>query len=658
MIDAMATLPIRRLTLYKHGVCFVEREGRVDGEEVALTFRADEVNDALKSLLVMDRRGGQVLGIGYDTPLTEGNRPGSAIALSPDHSLVDLLRSLRGWRVRLVAGEGSAVEEHSGRLVGVDVADETAPHRRAIVTVLDEASGAVAAVALTLLRRVDLLEERAAGDLSRFLDLSRGKDEQRTATVRLSAGEHDLAVSYLVPSPTWRVSYRLVVASASDGGASTTDAELQLQGWGLFDNGLDEDLDGVQVTLVAGQPISFVYDLAASRIPRRPVVQDEARVAAQPVEFAAFQAQAQMDDVPEERARGVTFGVPTAARMARAAGVSPAELAQQQAAATGSELGELFQYEVAAPVTVRRGASALVPILNSRLSCRREFLFNEAKLPAHPVAALRFANATGLVLERGPVTVLEDGTYRGEAMLPFSREGADVYLAYLVELGIRVTVETTSRVETAGIRIEGAAMQLKQAMIRTTRYHVENGLSEPRQLTIEHAALPDSELVETPAPAARTAGLYRWSVDSPARGTTTFTVAERHLMWQSSQLFDQSYAALHEYWQRGWIDDAMLARLQALFAERAAVAKNDEEIARLGQERAEVFAREEQTRQNIAALAATGDEGALRKRAVAQLQQSEDRLDAIQARITALQEENRQRQAAIEEMLAALHAEV
>ncbi len=44
-------LPIRRLTLYKHGVGVVERAGGFAGEEAVITLRAAEVNDALKSLV-------------------------------------------------------------------------------------------------------------------------------------------------------------------------------------------------------------------------------------------------------------------------------------------------------------------------------------------------------------------------------------------------------------------------------------------------------------------------------------------------------------------------------------------------------------------------------------------------------------------------------
>jgi ferritin-like metal-binding protein YciE len=86
--------------------------------------------------------------------------------------------------------------------------------------------------------------------------------------------------------------------------------------------------------------------------------------------------------------------------------------------------------------------------------------------------------------------------------------------------------------------------------------------------------------------------------------------------------------------------------------------ENRAEIERLTEERKELFAREEQIRHNLSALSTTGDEGALRKRAVAHLQESEDRLDAIQGQIAALQEEIARRQAAIEERLANLQVEV
>src|SRR5438552_4768626 len=214
-MNAHISLPIRRLTLYKHGIGVIEREGPLTGEEVAMTLRSGEVNDALKSLLVHDRRGGQALGVRYETPTDRQARLDEApLALSPDHSLLDLLRALRGQQVRLVVGDGAQAEDVSGRLLGIDLPAGEPPSGPTTVSVLDPPANTVTTVTLDRVRRVILLDERGAHDLRFFLDSSRSDEAQRTITLRLSPGDHDLTVSYLVPSPAWRVCYRLVAESA------------------------------------------------------------------------------------------------------------------------------------------------------------------------------------------------------------------------------------------------------------------------------------------------------------------------------------------------------------------------------------------------------------------------------------------------------------
>src|SRR5512137_71307 len=105
--------------------------------------------------------------------------------------------------------------------------------------------------------------------------------------------------------------------------------------------------------------------------------------------------------------------------------------------AKGEALGELFQYVIGTPVTVGRGQSAMVPIVSTDLSYRKDLLYNPAKLPAHPVATLRLKNESGLTLERGPVTVLDNGEYVGEAIVPFSVSGGEMAVPYAVELAVK-----------------------------------------------------------------------------------------------------------------------------------------------------------------------------------------------------------------------------
>ncbi|HEX2517799.1 MAG TPA: hypothetical protein VH257_24045, partial [Chloroflexota bacterium] len=417
----------------------------------------------------------------------------------------------------------------------------------------------------------------------------------------------------------------------------------------------------------AGQPISFVYDLATSRIPARRVVQDEVRVAEAPVEVERPLARRSPRGMPTLHAGGGARNVLTSAmspmQFDAAEAAAPAALAtidemeRQEVGAAGSELGELFQYEVVAPVTVGRGASALVPILGTRLPYRRELLFNQRKLPLHPVVTLRFQNDTGLVLERGPVTVVEDGDYRGEAIVPFTRPGREVALAFAVELGITVRQTPSVRLEQAGLRIEKALLWSKQARLQETEYLLASELGTDEVVTVEHPILPGYDLVQTPPPDEQTADWYRWRVPCPPGEATTFVVTQRTIEWQQQLLLDVSYEALRTFLERRWLDPPTLDRIRALLRERQAIARGVQEIATLQAERERIFQRQEQLRQNLGVLSTSGQEAALRQQVFLQLQASEGRLNAIDERAEALEAENRRRQEALDAALEELAVE-
>jgi hypothetical protein len=644
----MTALPIRRMILYKHGVGFFERRGTLDGQAVQLTFRRDEINDALKSLTVIDRAGGQVLGVHYETPEDKDARlADSSIALTPDHSLLDLLRSLRGRAVRLGLVDG----ERTGRLLGVDV-DEEAPLEKSAVVLLDDDGHTVVTFPAATLRTVALRDERAAHDLGFFLDTSMSEEVRRSVTVRLSPGAHDLSAFYIAPSPTWRVSYR-VVAEREKPGAER--GKLLLQGWGLFDNRLDEDLEDAQVTLVAGMPISFVYDLATSRIPARPVVEDQARVAAAPVEFeeayAAAEAAPQMEAAMAKMAAPAPAARPAGAGM----GISMDHLAATPAQAQASDLGELFEYAVTTPVSVKRGESAMVPIIGVTLDYARELLYNGRKLPTHPVVAARFANAGGLTLERGPVTVVEDGDYRGEAIVPFTKAGGEVYLAFAVELGVKVTENAATSSAMASLHVQNAYLRIEEWYTERTTYTLANSTGQALTITIEKPKQPDYQPIDTLKPDAETADHRRWRVTCAPRAQTEFVVQERTLRSRWDQVLNQSYDQLRWYLDNKWLDKEMHGRLKALLDERAQIAANNEETARLQAERNEIYARQEQIRKNMQVMAKDNTEEVdLRKRLRVQLEQSEDRLAAIDKRLAELKADSAAREQRVQEELKRL----
>ncbi|MFN2243329.1 MAG: hypothetical protein ACK2U2_13650 [Anaerolineae bacterium] len=636
----MTNMPIKRVTLYKHGVGFFERRATVSGEHVDLSFRVEEMNDILKSLTVIDWSGGHVRGVDYATPLSDEEKlAGCSIRLGDRRSLRDLLVRLRGRRVRLILDQG---EEPAGTLLGLDELPERQQVSSSLVSVLLDGSDRVQTFTLERLEGVEILDERGAGDLRFFLETALSQEDYRQLTIRLSPGDHDLSAAYIAPAPTWRVSYRLV-ASEGEGG---TELPALLQGWGLFDNRLDEDLEAVALTLVAGMPISFVYDLYKPFMPERPVVEEEARVAAAPVEFAeADRAMLMADMTPPrvaarrrpdaERADLPQLDMPAYLSKRVAEGAEPGAIRSQAlkeaapAEAEGEELGELFQYVIGTPVTVRRGHSAMVPIVSSELNYRKELLYNGSKMPMHPVATLFLKNDTGLTLERGPLTVIHGGAYVGEAVLPLTARGGELVVPYAVELGIQVREEYGSAREIRGLEIKEAYLHVEEWAIRWREYRLHNSTEQPMTVLVEHPHSAHLELYDTPEPKERTQDHLRFDVEVPAHGETTLRVRERRLLSRQEQLQKQSYEGLRRYLEQELLDREAYETVTELLGLWERIAGSEKRVQEIDRERQKIYQAQQQIQGNMGALSATGKEGALRTRYVEQLEATEDQLRSL-----------------------------
>jgi hypothetical protein len=514
-------------------------------------------------------------------------------------------------------------------------------------------NGQVRILPFKLLRSIVINDSQSEHDLSYFLDTSMSEDDRRVVAVRLSEGEHDLVASYVAPTPTWRVSYRIVAESDADGATGTA----LLQGWGLFDNRLDEDLIDVHVTLVAGQPISFIYDLYASKIPQRPMVEDQARVAPVPIEFDGELADVLADSAEPVAGAAYDMSAPAPAvrSLQKVAHFSRAGLAKATAvSAETRDSGEFFQYVVSAPVSVKRGESALVPIIGREINYQRELLYNSWKLPDHPVAALRFDNITGLTLERGPVTVVEDGDYKGEAVIPFTRDGNEVYVPYAVELGVTVTENWSDTVETAGVAIDNGYFVYEDYAVYAYQYALVNTTDADRLVTIEASKRAGNDLYESREPDVETPQFRRWRIEVPAHGQVDFTWKERLLRRRSEAIRKFKYANLSAFLENHWLDGKTMAQLREMLETLDAIENDKLSKRELGEELKHIYVQQEQLRANMGALSTAGDEAAFRKRIVGQLEESQNRVDAIGVELKNLNAQIEANEAKVNAIIAAM----
>ena len=169
----------------------------------------------------------------------------------------------------------------------------------------------------------------------------------------------------MIPSPVWKSSYRLIFG----------DKEPMLEGWAIVDNTTGEDWTKVKLSLVSGRPISFVSQLYAPKYINRPGAELADDAAAQPVVHSGGFRQGQEGDggaAPQERFNrlGEARARPRCRRprthddgVDRRHGRPSVWREPIQSAAEGRELGELFEYRIAQPVTIRKNESAMLPFL-------------------------------------------------------------------------------------------------------------------------------------------------------------------------------------------------------------------------------------------------------------------------------------------------------
>jgi hypothetical protein len=281
----------------------------------------------------------------------------------------------------------------------------------------------------------------------------------------------------------------------------------------------------------------------------------------------------------------------------------------------------------------------MVPILSQRLPARRSLLYNGSKHPRNPVASLRLENATGLTLERGPVTVLENGDYAGEAVISFTRAGSELIVAYAVELGVTVEEQRRGERRLHAIHLRDDYMIFEEHDLAITTYDLSSTLDRPTEVTVEHARLVGYEVAETRAPDEESAGFARWRVACAARSRTSLVVTERRLVSRHEQVRRLNGALLREYLADKLLEPATVRALETILALYRQVDEAQAQLRQSDQRREAVYKQQSQIQGNLQPLGHEGEEGALRQRYVATLGQLEDQLGQLAADEQRLREE-------------------
>ena len=636
-----AELPVRQVVLYKHGVGYFERSGDLAaGESARLDFKASEMDDVLKSLTIEEKGGGKISGLRYDSSEPLAHKLADfPFQLGGGQPLSAVLDQLKGATIELKF----ANETVTGAVVAARLAagDEKHPEREQVTLLMD--SGELRNLDLGAASSVRFSDRRLQVQFKDYLAVltdARSKEKRSVYIDSTDAQGRQVVASYMVPTPMWKSSYRLMFGEA---------AQATLEGWAIVDNTTGEDWNKVDLSLVSGRPISFVSHLYEPRYVTR-----------------------QTADLPEDRAAVPVVHEGAVEEMFRpSAGLAAGQLEMMKAAPAGAgapvngrvfgrlraestiadsaaarELGELFEYHIPTPVTVRRNESAMLPFLQQKIETRKLLIYSDLS-STHPMDAAEITNSTGKTLDGGPITVYDAGAYTGEALMETLKTGDKRLISYGVDLGARITTQFDSKGETIReVHARRGILTTRNAALEIKTYTIRNVDQKVKTLIIEHPARPEYTLLDR-KPWEKTSNAYRFEVRLAAGATEKFPVTEERVYDNSIAITDLTPDVLFTYVRNKNLSDSARTQLEQIAASKQQIASAASEMERLEGQINDVIHDQERLRQNIGSLNKVSGQQQ-------QVQAYAQRLSSQESQLASL----RDHRAELDRKRAALEAEV
>jgi hypothetical protein len=677
--SAGQSLPLRRVTLYSNGVAYFERRGTVTGRaEIDLSFKQSQVDDVLKSLVVLDLGRGRVGAVSYNSsapPSARLNEIPFSIGASTNGDaaggLAGVLEQLQGARVAVTAANRSL----TGAVLTVGErqlpTEKDKPPVKTHTLVITTDSGELQSFDLNDVRAIKLLDEGARQDITQFASASASARRRDAKTITVTSegdGQREMVISYTIAAPIWKTTYRVVL---------DPEGKPFFQGWAVVDNVSEEDWQDVSLSLVSGTPVSFIQPIQNPLYRFRPVVPIPQDLSLSPQVYEAGEISAGTGSGYGLGASGNVGGGmmspgggPAAAAMPRSRPDQAAQISRQQVqnlplnnrnfnelakletgatpstslssaitsgesgvetAATGNEVGELFEYYVEQPVTVRRDRSALIPILQTKMEGERVSVYNEATRKDRPMHGVRLKNTSALTLEGGSLTVIDGDAYAGEALIERLKSNEQRFISFGLDLGTLVTTKLKSeRRPVFLVRAQKGVFEAHYHQTQKKTYTIINQTDKKRIVYVEHPYREGWKLSDdTQKPSSQTINFYRFRVELDPRKTVELPVTETQAFMDTYQLANLTSRDVELFVTSNYIDAAMRAELEKLIDLKLSIGKESLRINALDKEAGEIGDDQKRLRENIATLKNTNEAKQLVARYIAKAGEQETRLEQI-----------------------------
>jgi hypothetical protein len=469
---------------------------------------------------------------------------------------------------------------------------------------------------------IQLDDAELQDELNKALVALAGARDQDKKPVKISftgAGERHVRLGYVVETPIWKTSYRLILGDTADKVAATTRPALadgKLQGWAIVENQTDNDWNNVQLSLVSGRPISFVENLYQPLYVPRPVVEPELFASLRPQTYAGGMVVRDQQKIAEDRGEDALAATqPRAmpqmaqrmqsksAAQAYVSNLTPMDATESVASiASAANVGELFEYTVGS-VTLPRQRSAMIPIITDPIDVERVSIYNQNVLARNPLNGAKVKNTTKKHLLAGPITVIDGATYAGDAQIDNLPPGQERLLSYGVDLQMLMDATKnnwTNELQTGKI-VKGVLI-LTNKLVAMQDYVAQNKSDHDKVLIIEHPRRQDWELVDTVVPEEKTDAVYRFRENIPAGKSEKLEVKEQIVQNQTIAISPADFGTVDYYRQQGAIPKAVQDALIKAIQLKQALVDTQRQIDQNKSHLADITNEQSRIRENLKAV--------------------------------------------------------
>jgi hypothetical protein len=744
--NEIQTLPIKRVILYSNGVAYIERRGTVSGHaEINLSFKQSQVDDVLKSMVVLDLGQGRIGAVSYNSSAP----PSSRMADIPfsiesqtngDGGLASVLSQLQGAKVIVTTIKGvitGSVLTVERQMIQKEKDKPAVPSHSLVIA---SETGELSSFDLSEVRSIKLLEEGTKRDIAEFANATASARRRDAKTITVTSDgntSREMVISYTIAAPIWKTTYRVVLDEQG---------KPFFQGWAIVDNVSEEDWNGVSLSLVSGTPISFIQSIQQPFYRYRPVVPMPSDLKLDPQTYdpneetgggTSSGASALTGVVTDtngaaisgasieikNNSTGQTYNVATSSdgtfrtgtlssgnytvtvsasgfqhltvrdvsvgmgrpnnlnlslnvgsvsatveitgsqvqqlpfqggNFSNLATMSPGATNNYigpepttsisdaiasnntgvETAATGDEVGDLFEYKVNQPVTVKRDRSALIPIVQTKMEGERISIYNPSVRVDRPMSGMLLKNVTPLTLEGGSLTVLDRDAYAGEALMDRLKPAEQRLISFALDLGTLITTkQEASSAPVFLVRAVNGVFQTHYYQTDKRVYTIRNQTDRERVVFIEHPVRQDwvlSDDKDAVKPFFTTSRYYRFRVVLKPFDKIEFPVVERRALMNTYRLSDISRTDLDLFVSQRFIDEETRKALEKITDLKIRINAIDAKIQALENEEESISNDQDRLRENIKALSLTPEAKQLIARYVAKANEQETRLEQIE----------------------------